>query len=99
MLQQIRKLLEMIRFSHTIFALPFALLAAVMAWQAPAESSEVAFSWLHLLGILIAMVGARSAAMAFNRLVDRKLMQAMNGPGTVTYQPVSCRCRRLLRSQ
>ena len=73
MLQQIRKLLEMIRFSHTIFALPFALLAAVMAWQAPAESSEVAFSWLHLLGILIAMVGARSAAMAFNRLVDRKI--------------------------
>ena len=36
MFDKIKKLLEMIRFSHTIFALPFALLAAVMAWVAPA---------------------------------------------------------------
>lgn len=62
----------MIRFSHTIFALPFALLAAVMAWSAPVVgAATINFSWLHLLGILICMVGARSAAMAFNRLVDR----------------------------
>lgn len=68
---KLKKLLEMIRFSHTIFALPFALLAAVMAWTAPAAAGLVQFHWLHLVGILICMVGARSAAMAFNRLVDR----------------------------
>ena len=68
----LRKLLEMIRFSHTIFALPFALLAAVMAWTAPVpESGAVSFQAWQLVGILVCMVGARSAAMAFNRLVDR----------------------------
>lgn len=71
-MNNLRKLLEMIRFSHTIFALPFALLAAVMAWVAPVpENFNVGFSWLHLVGILVCMVGARSAAMAFNRLTDR----------------------------
>ncbi len=70
MFDKIKKLLEMIRFSHTIFALPFALLAAVMAWTAPAEGA-VGFNWIHLVGIIVCMVGARSAAMAFNRLVDR----------------------------
>ena len=71
-MNNLRKLLEMIRFSHTIFALPFALLAAVMAWVAPApEGFQIGFTWLHLVGILVCMVGARSAAMAFNRLTDR----------------------------
>ena len=73
MIDKIKKLLEMIRFSHTIFALPFALLAAVMAWAAPATGGTVEFRWLHLIGILICMVGARSAAMAFNRLADRAI--------------------------
>ena len=71
MFEKIKKLLEMIRFSHTIFALPFALLAAVMAWTAPATTGAIGFNWIHLVGILVCMVGARSAAMAFNRLVDR----------------------------
>ena len=71
-MKNLRKILEMIRFSHTIFALPFALLAAVMAWVAPVPGNfEIGFSWLHLVGILVCMVGARSAAMAFNRLTDR----------------------------
>jgi len=65
MLQPIRNLLEMIRFSHTLFALPFALLSAVLAWQ------EHPFHWHELLGIVLCMVFARSAAMAFNRLADR----------------------------
>ncbi|QDU28496.1 prenyltransferase [Anatilimnocola aggregata] len=71
-----RHLLGMIRFSHTIFALPFALLAAIMAWTTPVPAGvdvTIAFRWQHLLGILICMVGARSAAMAFNRLVDRHI--------------------------
>ena len=71
---QVRKLLEMIRFSHTLFALPFALLAAVMAWTVPTKSGDmVPFRWTHLLGILICMVAARSAAMAFNRLADHRI--------------------------
>ncbi len=63
----VRKLLEMIRFSHTVFALPFALLAAVLAWR------DEPFRWADLVGILLCMVFARSAAMAFNRLADRHL--------------------------
>jgi 4-hydroxybenzoate polyprenyltransferase len=57
----------MIRFSHTLFALPFALLSALLAWQ------DAPFRLTDLLGILLCMVFARSAAMAFNRLTDRRL--------------------------
>jgi 4-hydroxybenzoate polyprenyltransferase len=72
--ERIRHFLEMIRFSHTLFALPFALLAAIMAWTENARSSPpVAFRWLDLLGILACMAFARSAAMAFNRIVDRSI--------------------------
>ena len=77
MLTRIRPLLEMIRFSHTLFALPFALLAAAMAW---ADAGR--FGWRELSGILLCMVFARSAAMAFNRLADRRL-DALN-PRTLT---------------
>ena len=74
MLGRVRQLLEMIRFSHTLFALPFALLAAVMAWAANARSDPpIRFRWQELVGILLSMVFARSAAMAFNRLADRRL--------------------------
>jgi 4-hydroxybenzoate polyprenyltransferase len=66
-------ILRMIRFSHTVFALPFALLAAIMAWTAPtAGGPPVAFRWQDLAGILVCMVAARSAAMAFNRVADRR---------------------------
>ena len=67
MLDRIRTLLELIRFSHTIFALPFAMLSAIVAWSLP----DTTFRWQELVGILLCMVFARSAAMAFNRLVDR----------------------------
>lgn len=101
MLQTVSHLLSLIRFSHTIFALPFALLSAMMAWRMrglaltnlaanysealatyygkSTESIELqqlpAFQirWQELLGILLCMVFARSAAMAFNRLVDRRI--------------------------
>lgn len=68
MFASLRHLLELIRFSHTVFALPFALLAALLAWQ----RLDSPFSWRQLGGILLCMVTARSAAMAFNRIVDRK---------------------------
>jgi 4-hydroxybenzoate polyprenyltransferase len=60
------KLLGMIRFSHTVFAMPFALLSALLAWQKPDS-----FHPLDLIGILLCLVFARSAAMSFNRLTDR----------------------------
>jgi 4-hydroxybenzoate polyprenyltransferase len=86
MLATVRHFLSLIRFSHTVFALPFALLAALMAWRLPTWEwgAELAtmpqligprpeFRWQQILGILLCMVFARSAAMAFNRLVDRKI--------------------------
>ncbi len=75
MFQRTRHVLEMIRFSHTVFALPFALLAAVMAWRLPlpGKTETPVFGPLQLAGIVLCMVFARSAAMAFNRLVDRDI--------------------------
>jgi 4-hydroxybenzoate polyprenyltransferase len=67
MFRRLQLILEMIRFSHTIFALPFAMLSAILAWQ------TAPFRWLDLVGILLCMVFARSAAMAFNRIVDRRI--------------------------
>ncbi len=105
----IRHLLELIRFSHTLFALPFAMLSAVMAWRLqfldPFVSKEpgtnetlqqilnsiagrvqiilqsrlidtwhgFAIRWQEIVGILLCMVTARSFAMAFNRLADRRI--------------------------
>src|SRR5918996_3777188 len=57
---------RLIRFSHTVFALPFALASVALAWPTHPVTPRV-FFW-----ILVAMVGARSAAMGFNRLVDRR---------------------------
>lgn len=65
---RLKRFLEMIRFSHTLFALPFALFSAALAWF-----YKNAFSTLELVGILLCMVFARSAAMAFNRLADRAI--------------------------
>ncbi len=62
----VARTLSMIRFAHTVFALPFALLAAVLA--AGGMPKPVTLFW-----ILVAMVGARSAAMSFNRIADRHL--------------------------
>jgi 4-hydroxybenzoate polyprenyltransferase len=74
MLTTLAHTLRMIRFSHTLFALPFALLAAVMAWTTPdAHGARVSFQWRDLLGLLVCMACARSAAMAFNRIADRTL--------------------------
>lgn len=66
----LRKHLELVRLSHTIFALPFALLAAVMAFFATPPVPVRPIDWL---AILLCMVAARTAAMGFNRIVDRDL--------------------------
>jgi len=57
---------RMIRLSHSVFALPFALSSAVIA-------AGSGISWRRVAWILVAMVGARSAAMGFNRLADQEL--------------------------
>lgn len=58
---------RMIKFSHTIFALPFALTAAILA------AREYGMTWVQLGWIVGAMVGARTAAMGFNRVVDARI--------------------------
>lgn len=59
--------LSFVRFSHSVFALPFALTGALLAWQA------TPFEWRQIGWVIVAMVAARSAAMGFNRLVDARM--------------------------
>jgi len=56
--------LSFVRFSHSVFALPFALTGALLAWR------DHPFSWSQVAWIVVCMVSARSAAMGFNRLAD-----------------------------
>ncbi|MFM1652718.1 UbiA-like polyprenyltransferase [Brevibacillus sp. B_LB10_24] len=78
-LQKVKIILEMIKFEHSIFALPFAFMGAVLgsivvehAWP----------TWSEIFWVTVAMVGARSAAMSLNRLIDR-FIDAKN-PRTAT---------------
>jgi len=64
--KSLRTVLEMIKFEHTLFALPFAFLGMLLAAEGWPE-------WRVVGWIVVAMVGARSAAMGFNRLVDRTI--------------------------
>lgn len=68
MINKVKILFEMIKFEHTLFALPFAFMGAVLgnlvvegAWP----------TWWEILWVTVAMVGARSAAMSLNRVIDR----------------------------
>lgn len=70
--------LSLIKFSHTIFALPFALLGFFLGTLQPGAG----FSWRLLLLVVLCMVFARSAAMAFNRYLDRDIDQ--QNPRTAT---------------
>jgi len=63
---RMRIVLEMIKFEHSVFALPFALVGALLAARAGGGLP----SWRQILWIVVAMVGARSAAMTMNRIVD-----------------------------
>ena len=88
---RLRTYLELVRFSHTIFALPFAIMAALVAArfgadQAPADGQAWP-PWMRLcVGILACMVSGRTAAMAFNRLVDRTI-DAANPRTAVRHLP------------
>jgi 4-hydroxybenzoate polyprenyltransferase len=65
-MQKLLTYLSFVRFSHTVFALPFALTGALLAWRTHP------FSWSQVVWIAVCMVSARSAAMGFNRLVDAR---------------------------
>jgi 4-hydroxybenzoate polyprenyltransferase len=63
--------LDMIRFEHSVFALTFSLTGAMLAWRESGFATSGL--WWKALWIVIAMVGARSAAMAFNRILDHEI--------------------------
>ena len=64
--EKLKTTLAMIKFEHTLFALPFAFLGAILA-------ANGLPTWWQMLWITVAMFGARSAAMTFNRIVDRDI--------------------------
>jgi 4-hydroxybenzoate polyprenyltransferase len=68
---RLRVTLEMIKFEHSVFALPFALTGALLAFRQNGFDSPGI--WRQLLWIVVAMVAARSAAMAFNRVIDAEI--------------------------
>lgn len=69
MFEKISKYFRLVKFAHTIFAMPFALMAFAYAlWSTDAE-----FSWWLLLQVVLCMVFARNVAMGFNRWADRNI--------------------------
>jgi 4-hydroxybenzoate polyprenyltransferase len=72
LLKRITIYLSFVRFSHSVFALPFALAGALLAAKHVAGDPGSHVTWGTLAWILAAMVAARSAAMGFNRLVDAR---------------------------
>ena len=64
--EKARRYARLVRFSHTVFAMPFAMASVALAWPRHPVTLRTLF-W-----IILAMVGARTAAMGFNRLADRK---------------------------
>src|SRR5690606_18402201 len=73
-----KKYMSLVLFAHSVFALPFAIIGFFLAVQ----TTDQAFEWKKLLLMLICMVTARNAAMAFNRYLDRDI-DALN-PRTAT---------------
>ena len=64
--EKIRIILEMIKFPHTVFALPFAIAGVILA-------ADGIPSWNKLFWVIVAMVGARSGVFGLNRLIDKKI--------------------------
>ena len=67
--KKVKRYASLVKFAHTVFALPFALVAFLLALQEP----EAHFTWILLLQLLGCMVFARNAAMGFNRWADREI--------------------------
>ena len=65
----IGKYFSLVKFSHTIFAMPFGL----MGYFIGIHTADYGFEWRTLILVILCMIFARSAAMGFNRYVDRKI--------------------------
>ena len=87
MIKRLALYASFVRFSHSVFALPFALTGALLAWR------EAPFRWSQVVWVVVAMVAARSAAMGFNRLVDAR-MDALNPRTSAREIPSGAMSRR-----
>jgi 4-hydroxybenzoate polyprenyltransferase len=67
--KKVKKYLSLVKFSHTIFAMPFALIGYFLALH----QTESEFEWRLFLFVILCMIFARNAAMAFNRFIDREI--------------------------
>lgn len=67
--EKVKNYLSLVKFSHTVFAMPFALIGYFLALH----QTETAFEWKLFLFVILCMVFARNAAMAFNRFIDREI--------------------------
>ncbi|WP_339186727.1 UbiA-like polyprenyltransferase [Paenibacillus sp. FSL R5-0490] len=70
MFRKIRIFLEMIKIEHTLFALPFAFMGAILGSMVVNDTFP---SWMQIMWVLLAMVGARSAAFGLNRIIDQAI--------------------------
>lgn len=68
-MKKVKKYLSLVKFSHTIFAMPFALIGYFLALH----QTHAEFEWKLFLFVILCMVFARNAAMAFNRFIDRNI--------------------------
>ncbi|MDR1199719.1 MAG: putative 4-hydroxybenzoate polyprenyltransferase [Prevotellaceae bacterium] len=66
----LKNYMSLVKFEHTVFALPFACIGFFLGYY---EHAELSFDWILLLRMLLCMVFARNTAMAFNRYADRKI--------------------------
>jgi 4-hydroxybenzoate polyprenyltransferase len=69
MIKKVKNYLSLVKFSHTIFAMPFALIGYFLALH----QTEAQFEWKLFLFVILCMIFARNAAMAFNRFIDRNI--------------------------
>lgn len=88
---RLRLTLDMIKFEHSVFALPFALTGALLAWRD--AHFDVPDLSRRLVWIVVAMIGARSAAMAFNRVLDADV-DARNKRTALRHLPAGLISRR-----
>ncbi|MGC5773293.1 UbiA-like polyprenyltransferase [Paenibacillus pabuli] len=70
MFRKIRIFLEMIKIEHTLFALPFAFMGAILGSMVVNDTFP---TWLQIMWVLLAMIGARSAAFGLNRMIDQAI--------------------------
>jgi len=88
---RIRLVLEMIKFEHSIFALPFALTGALLAARFGVPGNAGWPTLRQILWIIVAMVGARSAAMTINRIVDLQYDRVNPRTAGERFPPERCR--------